>query len=474
MLFRLLKLYVLAMLTVSFSVLTYLPSVAATIIVVNNDGPNEGFNDPASFTPVGGNNATTRGQARLNAFQAAADFWGQFLQSDVVIKVGATFDSMGGSSNSAILGSAGAYSVHNNFANQPVPNTLYPVALANSIAGTDLNGSANPEIIARFNSDVDNSSVLGSVNWYYGLDGNSGGHIDFFTVVLHELGHGLGFIDLIGDNGSLGTPGIYDRNLVYNDPANGIKDLINMTTAQRLAAITSGTRLLWNGSNVTADAGGKLTNGLGIGGRVQMYAPNPVQPGSSVAHYNTAVSPNEMMEPSYTGPNFDAELTLALFEDLGWSVSSSSASAGCNCDDPNAILGDDNDNVLDGTAGDDVICGLGGNDTINGFGGNDCLDGGEGDDTISGGKGRDVIYGGPGNDVLSGNVGDDTIEGGDDNDTINGGKGNDILKGEDGDDILRGNQKMDTLNGGLGTDDLNGGLDIDTCMNGEINNSCEN
>ena len=48
-------------------------SQAATIVIVNGDGPNEGFNDTTPFTPVGGNNATTLGQARLNAVQYAAD-----------------------------------------------------------------------------------------------------------------------------------------------------------------------------------------------------------------------------------------------------------------------------------------------------------------------------------------------------------------------------------------------------------------
>ena len=42
---------------------------AQTTVLVNNlDAVGEGFNDPAPFTPVGGNSATTLGQARLNAF----------------------------------------------------------------------------------------------------------------------------------------------------------------------------------------------------------------------------------------------------------------------------------------------------------------------------------------------------------------------------------------------------------------------
>jgi hypothetical protein len=129
---------------------------------------------------------------------------------------------------------------------------------------------------------------------------------------------------------------------------------------------------------------------------------------------------------------------------------------GCDCDDPNAIIGTDGDDEIDGTPGDDIICGLEGNDTIRGFAGNDCIDGGEGDDLLIGNKGRDVILGGQGNDELRGNL------------------GNDIQKGEGDDDIVKGNKGKDLLDGGPQTDELNGGPGSDTCWDGEINISCEN
>ena len=45
----------------------------AVITVINLDGVDEGFNDPTVVAPVDGNPATTLGQQRLIAFQAAAD-----------------------------------------------------------------------------------------------------------------------------------------------------------------------------------------------------------------------------------------------------------------------------------------------------------------------------------------------------------------------------------------------------------------
>ncbi|MEO5742389.1 MAG: peptidase, partial [Vicinamibacterales bacterium] len=48
----------------------------ATVVIINADGPGEGFNDLAVAAPIGGNSGTTLGQQRLIAFQHAADIWG--------------------------------------------------------------------------------------------------------------------------------------------------------------------------------------------------------------------------------------------------------------------------------------------------------------------------------------------------------------------------------------------------------------
>ncbi len=46
-------------------------------------------------------------------------------------------------------------------------------------------------------------------------------------------------------------------------------------------------------------------------GLVQLYAPNPVQPGSSKSHWDTSATPNLLMEPSIT-PTLDVGTTLDL------------------------------------------------------------------------------------------------------------------------------------------------------------------
>lgn len=294
---------------------------AATITVVNLDGAGEGFNDPTAFTPVGGNTATTRGQARLIAFQYAADLVGALLSSSVNIVVAAEMTPLGGDASSAILGAAGPTSVARDFVGAPSANTWYVMALANKLNNSDL-APTLADIEAEFNSDVDNSTVLGTNGWYYGLDGNTpAGDVDFVTVVLHELTHGLGFLSLVelGSGAKLnGLNDAYMRHLEHHDAAQPKYPL--MSDSQRVLASISVTNLHWTGPAVNAASSG-LTAGVS-GGHVQMFAPNPQQPGSSVSHFSTALAPSELMEPFYTGADHSLGLAAQLLTDIGWGTPS--------------------------------------------------------------------------------------------------------------------------------------------------------
>ena len=48
-----------------------------------------------------------------------------------------------------------------------------------------------------------------------------------------------------------------------------------------------------------------------------MYAPNPQEGGSSVSHWDTVLTPDELMEPIDTGTLFK-NLTEAAYKDMGW------------------------------------------------------------------------------------------------------------------------------------------------------------
>ena len=108
---------------------------ATTITIANGDGAEEGFNDSTPVAPVGGNAGVTLGQQRLIAFNYAAAQWETLIASSIVISVAAEFSPLSCSTTSATLGSAGPVSVFRDFAGAPLPNTWFPVALANHLAG---------------------------------------------------------------------------------------------------------------------------------------------------------------------------------------------------------------------------------------------------------------------------------------------------------------------------------------------------
>lgn len=304
-------------------------SNAATIIVQNNDGAGEGFNDPTPVSPVGGNPMTTLGDQRLYAFQYAADIWGAYLASSVTILVDAEMNVLTCTPTGAVLGSAGTQTVHRDFTGAPRSATYYPAALANALRGQDLIGGV-ADIGAQFNSAINGDpGCLGGNSWYYGVDSNPpGGQIDFVTVVLHEIGHGLGFQTFMSSSGALFN-GFEDHYLINLERAGATPSLYdNMTNdAQRAAGLIDDPNLRWIGTNAnTAAAQVPVTAGLS-GGMLRTHAPNPYQPGSSVSHWSTAVSPNEVMEPSYTGPQHFPGLALYLMQDVGWPTTSSVAVA---------------------------------------------------------------------------------------------------------------------------------------------------
>jgi hypothetical protein len=132
------------------------------------------------------------------------------------------------------------------------------VALANALSNSDLNGSTS-EIIAQFNNNLGKPGCLDSLHWYYGLDTNEGTNgIDLVAILLHELGHGLGFQTFTSDSGfqSLGVPSIYDRFLFDNTQN---KTWAQMTTAERGQSATNTGNLVWIGQQVLNDVPGMLS-----------------------------------------------------------------------------------------------------------------------------------------------------------------------------------------------------------------------
>jgi PA domain-containing protein len=235
-------------------------SDAATITIVNVNSPGVGFNDPTPATPVGGNTGTTVGQQRLIAFQYAADIWAAKIQSTVEIRIGASFEMLDCDANTGTLGQASATRSLRDFAGAPFPATYYPVALANAITGQDLFPTGD-DISAQFNSGIGQPNCLAGSPWYYGLDNSHGASVDLVTVLLHEFGHGLGFINLVDISSGaefLGSPDVFERHIF--DTQTG-KNWADMTAVERRASALNGRRVVWDGARVTQAVPTTLTLG---------------------------------------------------------------------------------------------------------------------------------------------------------------------------------------------------------------------
>jgi hypothetical protein len=246
------------------------------------------------------------------AFQRAVDIWSGLISSPVPINVVANWTSL----EPGVLGSAGPLGFYGNFPNAPRTNTFYPVGLANALAGTDLNGGT-AEIRANFNSSFD--------AWYLGTDGNTPPNdYDLVTVVLHELGHGLGFFASMDGTGGVGSwgdqniPVIFDRFIVNGANQRLIDAFPNPSTA--LGAQLVGDDLFFDGANAIAAAGGS---------KPKLYAPSPWEPGSSVSHLDLDTydgTAHALMRPALSNGSSihnPGAITLGMFKDMGWSSTSS-------------------------------------------------------------------------------------------------------------------------------------------------------
>jgi hypothetical protein len=214
-----------------------------------------------------------------------------------------------------VLGGARAIDYLANFTGAPMTDIWYPLALASRLAGTDLDPGQ---------ADIDASFNCSFPGWYFGTDGNlSTTEYDFVSVVLHEIGHGLGFsgsMQVSGQTGSWGAgtgkPVIYDRFAVNGSGQSLLSNYANNSTA--LAGQLKSNNLFFSGAQAMAANGGN---------KPKLYAPATWQQGSSYSHLDentySITSGNALMTPSlYNGEvlHDPGPIALGIFDDLGWSA----------------------------------------------------------------------------------------------------------------------------------------------------------
>lgn len=247
------------------------------------------------------------------AFQHAVDIWAHIIESPVPINVIAEFKVLGENT----LGSASPASLNTISGVSGIdPNIWYPAALYEKLLGEDRSEfGGTTDINANFNSNFD---------FYFGIDGNppSNKH-DFVSVVLHELGHGLGFVGLGRVDGLNGAIRSSTRALVYDNFIEDGNDVSILTLAdpspELLTALTSN-NLFSNSPTAITQNGNVLP---------KIFAPAEFDSGSSYSHWDEAVfsagNSNSLMTPQIASGEANhtpGDVTLGFFKDMGWSICS--------------------------------------------------------------------------------------------------------------------------------------------------------
>ncbi len=182
--------------------------------------------------------------------------------------------------------------------------SFIPIGLSNTLDGVDRYPNG-PELTVTLSSDLYNRPNDG---WYVGTGDVPAGKIDLFSTVLHEIGHGLGFL------GSARVPNGQTQPRL-EDPPDRFDTLALFGTTPLLSF---------------ADAESRLTSGniwidIGAGRRHQLYAPFRFLNGSSYSHFDESRYPTgtagSLMTPALNSQEIERTLdaaTLGVMSGIGW------------------------------------------------------------------------------------------------------------------------------------------------------------
>ncbi len=244
-----------------------------------------------------------------DAFQAAVDTWACRVRSPETVRVSATWAPLAATT----LGSAGPF-LYRNFEAAPTRDVWFPSALADALSGQDL-GDGEADIEASFNSGFD--------DWHFGPGPAPEGLYDLYTVVLHELGHGLGLI------GSLEVED--GRGFVGRDPEGAFSYDLHTQTPDGVSLLD--TDVLPEGSVALADALQGDVRFVGravqqVAGRsVPIFSPARWVQSGSYSHLDEetfeAGTPDGLMTPFIARGETVSEpgkVVCAMVADVGWTL----------------------------------------------------------------------------------------------------------------------------------------------------------
>lgn len=247
------------------------------------------------------------------AFQEAVDIWESILVSDVTIYISARWTALG----AGVLGSASPGTYIRNFDGAQRLNVWYPVALAEKVSGKELTGAEDPDIVASFNS--------ANASWNFGLSGTppAAGQYDMVSIVLHEIGHGLGIThayEVAEPNGQVssffGLPVVYESFLQNGAGKSLVSDFTSPSTDLK-SQLTGGD--LFFATPLVKAANSNLN--------AKVYTPTAYAAGSSVAHLDESAFPagsiNSLMTPFIAAAERNLNpgpVVKAILKEMGWTT----------------------------------------------------------------------------------------------------------------------------------------------------------
>lgn len=260
------------------------------------------------------------------AFEYALGIWAVHLRSDIPIRIQAVWQELEG----VTLGSAGPTRIIR--LRSIDDQTWYSLAQLTAMSGRPLREEVETTDGSPLLHDIRVNVNCAVTDWYFGTDAETPrGRLDFVTVILHELAHGLGFFGSMsvpensqtgswGGSGSPKFPYIYDRfaydgdgfqlidEFVYPNPS---QDLFLALTGQRGGVFFDGDDALFTLEDQPQEA-------------ARLYTPNPWNPGSSYSHLDEADfrnSVNALMIPRIARAfaiHTPGPLLCGMFSDMGW------------------------------------------------------------------------------------------------------------------------------------------------------------
>jgi autotransporter-associated beta strand protein len=276
---------------------------------------NSGFND----NTVDGGETLSRGQLRRNTVNAAIAYMQTVYdgRGSVNFHWNAQDTAAGG-----FLASFGP----NGFA---------------GISGSFQNGQAYQNLRtgnAPFGGDDgDGQFDFTSYGWnYVGANNNTGSRYDMFSVALHEMSHGMGFLtgtrtnmsnQFLGQGLMLSTPGTPDiysglDSFVQRGNGTGVQQFNTNVASSGYGSFTGNLSTFTNGNDPTTGLffGGQYAREV-YGSPVPLYAPGTYAQGSSVSH--SVTNPAGVMNASIsagTERRAYRDYEIAMLLDMGYNV----------------------------------------------------------------------------------------------------------------------------------------------------------